>query len=91
MRVQTVDVILAWLVAEDDGAKTKIQKLLADREESLSNIKATLQGQSAGVGSKVLGLLSDSQNSSKAWMLAWKVSISRQKKCLELWYSFYRL
>ena len=90
MRVQTVDVILAWLVAEDDGAKTKIQKLLADREESLSDVKATIQGQPFGVGSKVLRLLSDSQNSSKAWMLAWKVSIPRQRKCLEHWYSSYR-
>lgn len=44
---QTVDVILAWLVAEDDGAKAKIQQLLADRDESLSEIKATIQGPSS--------------------------------------------
>ena len=42
--LQTVDVILAWLVAEDDGARTKIQGLLADRDESLKDVKATLQG-----------------------------------------------
>ena len=41
---QTVDVILAWLVAEDDGAREKIQSVLADRDESFEDIKATLQG-----------------------------------------------
>lgn len=39
-----IDVILAWLVAEDDGARKKIESLLADRDEDLSLIKATLQG-----------------------------------------------
>jgi beta-catenin-like protein 1 len=38
------DIILAWLVAEDDGASKKIQSLLADRDESLAVVKATLQG-----------------------------------------------
>ncbi len=42
--LQTIDVILAWLVAEDDGASQRIQSLLADREESLAVVKATLQG-----------------------------------------------
>lgn len=42
--LQTVNVILAWLVAEDDGARLKIQRLLADRDESLNDVKATLQG-----------------------------------------------
>ena len=42
--LQTVDVILAWLVAEDDGARTKIQSLLGDRDESLKDKMATLQG-----------------------------------------------
>lgn len=42
--LQTVDVILAWLVAEDDGASKKIQTLLADRDETLAVIKATIQG-----------------------------------------------
>lgn len=41
---QTIDVILAWLVAEDDGAKKKISSLLADRDEDLSVIRRTLQG-----------------------------------------------
>ncbi|KAL2071326.1 hypothetical protein VTL71DRAFT_12561 [Oculimacula yallundae] len=43
--LQTIDVILAWLVAEDDGAKKKIEGLLADRDESLAVLKATIQEQ----------------------------------------------
>lgn len=43
--LQTVDVILAWLVAEDDGARRKIQ-VLADREDVFKDIGATLQGRS---------------------------------------------
>ncbi|EEH18810.2 hypothetical protein PABG_01129 [Paracoccidioides brasiliensis Pb03] len=42
---QTIDVILAWLVAEDDGAKSKINTLLSDHDENLEVIKATLQEQ----------------------------------------------
>jgi beta-catenin-like protein 1 len=44
--LQTIDVILAWLVAEDDGAAKRIQSLLADRDESLAVVKATIQGMS---------------------------------------------
>ncbi|CAL3972756.1 unnamed protein product [Diplocarpon coronariae] len=43
--LQTIDIILAWLVAEDDGAKKKIQNLLADRAEDLAVIKVTIQEQ----------------------------------------------
>lgn len=43
--LQTIDVILAWLIAEDDGAKRKIVSLLADRDEDLSLIRGTLQGE----------------------------------------------
>ncbi|KAL8937577.1 MAG: hypothetical protein Q9211_003613 [Gyalolechia sp. 1 TL-2023] len=43
--LQTVDVILAWLVAEDSGAKKRIQGLLAERDESLDVIRTTLQDQ----------------------------------------------
>ena len=46
--LQTIDVVLAWLVAEDDGARIKIETLLADRDESLKDVKATLQGSSTG-------------------------------------------
>lgn len=44
--LQTVDVILAWLVAEDSGAKKRILGLLGERDESLDFIRATLQGAS---------------------------------------------
>ena len=43
-RRQTIDLISAWLIAEDDGAKSKIQSLLANRNESFAIIKASLQG-----------------------------------------------
>lgn len=43
-RLQTADAILAWLIAEDDGAKSKIKEVLADRDESLSEVRATLKG-----------------------------------------------
>ena len=36
--------ILAWLIAEDDGAKSKVQALLSDQDQDLSVLKATLQG-----------------------------------------------
>lgn len=42
--LQLIDVILAWLVAEDDGAKKKIVSILSDRDEDLSLIRNTLQG-----------------------------------------------
>ncbi len=42
--LQTVDVILAWLVAEDEGARAKIQSLLEDQNEGLRSVKTTLQG-----------------------------------------------
>ncbi|KAI8624960.1 DUF1716-domain-containing protein [Xylariaceae sp. FL1651] len=47
--LQTVDVVLAWLVAEDGGAKRTIQKLLADRDESLNVIRETIQEQLEGI------------------------------------------
>lgn len=43
--LQSVDTILAWLVAEDDGARTHIRQLLADRGETFSVVKNTLQEQ----------------------------------------------
>ncbi|KAJ5355687.1 hypothetical protein N7517_010296 [Penicillium concentricum] len=48
--LQTIDVILAWLIAEDDGAKKKIVSLLADRDEDLSLVRGTLQEQIEGLG-----------------------------------------
>ncbi|GKT50881.1 beta-catenin-like protein 1 [Colletotrichum spaethianum] len=41
--VWNIDVILAWLIAEDAGAKKKVQKLLAADEKDLTAIKATLE------------------------------------------------
>ncbi|RDL38979.1 uncharacterized protein BP5553_03319 [Venustampulla echinocandica] len=43
--LQTVDVILAWLVAEDDGAAKRISLLLAERDETLTVLKKTIQEQ----------------------------------------------
>ncbi|KAL9595627.1 MAG: hypothetical protein Q9219_006333 [cf. Caloplaca sp. 3 TL-2023] len=43
--LQTVDVILAWLVAEDGGAKTRIRGLLDERDESLEVLRTSLQDQ----------------------------------------------
>ena len=43
--LQAVDVVLAWLVAEDDGMRRKIQAL-ADRGDILQDIGITLQGRS---------------------------------------------
>ncbi|KAL0942118.1 DUF1716 domain-containing protein [Colletotrichum truncatum] len=40
--VWAIDVILAWLVAEDAGAKRRIQELLATDGQDLAAIKATL-------------------------------------------------
>jgi beta-catenin-like protein 1 len=42
--LQTVDVILAWLVAEDQGAERKIKELLAERDEGLSVLGGTIKG-----------------------------------------------
>ncbi|KAH6613663.1 Catenin-beta-like protein [Chaetomium sp. MPI-SDFR-AT-0129] len=42
--LQTIDVILAWLVAEDDGARKKIQGLLAE-QGGLAAVNKTIQDQ----------------------------------------------
>lgn len=47
--LQTLDVILAWLAAEDSGAGRKIGELLADKGETLALIKASLKEQAEGV------------------------------------------
>lgn len=46
---QTINVILAWLSAEDAGAGKRITMLLHSRGESMVNIKATLQEQLASL------------------------------------------
>ncbi|EER25745.1 hypothetical protein D8B26_004153 [Coccidioides posadasii str. Silveira] len=47
--LQIIDVILAWLVAEDDGAKARIKSLLSDQDQDLSIIRATLEEQLSGL------------------------------------------
>jgi beta-catenin-like protein 1 len=41
-QLQTVNVILAWLIAEDDGARKKIQTLLADHDETFRDLKVQI-------------------------------------------------
>ncbi|MCJ1464940.1 hypothetical protein MMC07_003555 [Pseudocyphellaria aurata] len=43
--LQTVDVIIAWLAAEDTGARGRIQALLADQDETFQDVKKTLKDQ----------------------------------------------
>ncbi|QSZ33354.1 hypothetical protein DSL72_002942 [Monilinia vaccinii-corymbosi] len=43
--LQTIDVILAWLVAEDEGAEKKVRGLLAERDEGLEMLRETIQEQ----------------------------------------------
>ncbi|KAG9599442.1 DUF1716-domain-containing protein, partial [Aureobasidium melanogenum] len=43
--LNTLDVILAWLVAEDAGARKRIIAGLADRDEGLETLKKSLQEQ----------------------------------------------
>ncbi|KAJ5580205.1 uncharacterized protein N7459_006190 [Penicillium hispanicum] len=53
--LQTIDVILAWLVAEDDGAQKKVVSLLADRDEDLTLVRGTLQEQLEELGDEEPG------------------------------------
>lgn len=47
--------ILAWLIAEDDGAKAKIRELMGSRDESLVQIRKTLQEQLDGMDEREVG------------------------------------
>ncbi|EUC29747.1 hypothetical protein COCCADRAFT_8090 [Bipolaris zeicola 26-R-13] len=47
--LERIDAILAWLVAEDAGAKKAVQERLAERDEGLADVKRTLQAQLDGV------------------------------------------
>lgn len=47
--LERIDAILAWLVAEDDGASNYIVKALAERDETLQDVRKTLQAQLDGV------------------------------------------
>ncbi|KAF3760972.1 DUF1716-domain-containing protein [Cryphonectria parasitica EP155] len=50
--LQTIDVVLAWLIAEDDGARKKIMAWLADRDETFEVIKTSLQERLAAIDDK---------------------------------------
>jgi beta-catenin-like protein 1 len=43
--LNTLDVVLAWLAAEDGGARKRIVEGLRDRDEGLDTLKKSLQGQ----------------------------------------------
>lgn len=43
--LQLVDVILAWLIAEDGGANQKIKRLLAETDDTFKSIQKTLKEQ----------------------------------------------
>ncbi|KAF5679294.1 nuclear associated [Fusarium circinatum] len=45
LTLQTIDTVLAWLVAEDTGAARKIRHILAERDEKVSVIGRTLKEQ----------------------------------------------
>jgi beta-catenin-like protein 1 len=46
--LERIDATLAWLVAEDDGARKAIVKALGERDEGLAELKKTLQAQLDG-------------------------------------------
>ncbi|PQE11035.1 hypothetical protein CJF31_00000796 [Rutstroemia sp. NJR-2017a BVV2] len=43
--LQTVDVVLAWLVAEDQGAEGRVRALLGERDEGLEVLRETIKEQ----------------------------------------------
>jgi beta-catenin-like protein 1 len=47
--LQTLDVILAWLVGEDDGARSKIKELMGKDGKGLEDLKRSLQEQLEGI------------------------------------------
>jgi beta-catenin-like protein 1 len=47
--LERIDAVLAWLVAEDDGAKKAIVKALGERDETLADVQRTLRAQLNGL------------------------------------------
>jgi beta-catenin-like protein 1 len=47
--LQTTDVILSWLIAEDEGARKRVKELLAERDEDFENLKQSLREQLDGI------------------------------------------
>ncbi|KAL8763917.1 MAG: hypothetical protein Q9184_000360 [Pyrenodesmia sp. 2 TL-2023] len=60
--LQTVDVILAWLVAEDEGAREKVRELLGERDEGLEVVRATLEDQLKSMDTTAEGSDADFQD-----------------------------
>lgn len=58
--LQTIDLILAWLIAEDGGAKKDITRRLAETDEHLADLKRTLQEQMDGIETE--GIDEDTQS-----------------------------
>lgn len=50
--LQTIDVVLAWMIAEDGGASRKIKALLADRDETFAVIKTSLEERLGAIDDK---------------------------------------
>lgn len=50
--LQSIDLVLAWLAAEDDGARERVRALLADRDETFEVVKASLQERLEAIGDK---------------------------------------
>lgn len=50
--LQSVDLVLAWLIAEDDGARDKIRALLADRDETFEVVRTSLRERQDAIGDK---------------------------------------
>lgn len=48
--LQTIDVLLAWVIMEDDGAKQHAEMLLGRRGKSTKDIKAVLEGYLDNIG-----------------------------------------
>ncbi|KAI4205875.1 MAG: hypothetical protein LQ350_000060 [Teloschistes chrysophthalmus] len=58
--LQTADVVLAWLVAEDTGARGRVGVLLGERGEGLGVLRGTLMGRSFFLlGGIVRGIMAD--------------------------------
>ena len=50
--LQAVDVILAWLIAEDRGARDRVKTLLGERDEDFEALKRSLKEQLDGIDSE---------------------------------------
>lgn len=46
---QTVDLVLAWLIAEDGGARSRVKELLAERGENFDDLRQSLREQLEGI------------------------------------------